>query len=192
MPDDLPIPDETPAEQPVSRVNRCALMKRLRREKRWEEADRFKNEAIREFRKHKVPKEEAREAGWAAMEQAYPPLPEPEPDPEATVEETEPEFDVEAVLAASKGNPPDLVRDILWAYENLENRKAKPEDAPSVGALSLLVWARGARNRFFEQLLPKALAAKAKREGEEAEAEDEDPGLEEVERMLREQEKKRG
>jgi hypothetical protein len=60
---------------------------------------------------------------------------------------------------AGERQSPNLVRDTLWAYENLPNRKAKPEDAPTVGAWSLLTWARRYRNRFFEILLPKAMAA---------------------------------
>lgn len=45
------------------------------------------------------------------------------------------------------------------AYENLSNRKAKPEDAPSLGVWSLLQWGRQYHNRFFEMVLPKAMAA---------------------------------
>jgi hypothetical protein len=55
---------------------------------------------------------------------------------------------------------PDLIRDILWVYDNFDKRNAKKGDAPGGGAWSLLGWSRQYKNRFFEQLLPKALAAR--------------------------------
>ena len=54
-------------------------------------------------------------------------------------------------------------RDIEWVYSTLANRKVRPEDARSLGAWSMLKWARHYKNGFFETLLPKALAAKEKR-----------------------------
>jgi hypothetical protein len=78
----------------------------------------------------------------------------------------------------------DLVEDILWTYRNLMNRKARPEDSPGPGAWALLKWARRAQNRFFEQLLPKALAAR-ERQGEEHEnIRQERRSIEEIENLL--------
>jgi hypothetical protein len=64
------------------------------------------------------------------------------------------------------GPPPDesqpnLTADILWVYAHLDHPTDRPENAPSAGATSLLSWARSARGRFFEQVLPRALSAKA-------------------------------
>ena len=72
----------------------------------------------------------------------------------------EEDFDVDALLEREGNQQPDLVRDTLWAYQHLANRKAKPEDAPSLGAWSLLQWARKYQNRFFEQVLPLAMKNK--------------------------------
>jgi hypothetical protein len=92
--------------------------------------------------------------------------------------------DVDALLERPD-QLPDLTRDTLWAYENLLNRRVKPEDAPSLGAWSLLIWARQYRNRFFEQLLPKAMSAKGD-VGEEGRIKEELQRIEEVrERLMR-------
>jgi hypothetical protein len=50
-----------------------------------------------------------------------------------------------------------LVADTFWVYENLEQKRIMPDEAPSRGAWSLLQWARQYRSRFFEQFLPKAM-----------------------------------
>lgn len=55
---------------------------------------------------------------------------------------------------------PDMARDILWTYANLDHPSAEREAAPSDGAWSMLTWARSERNRFFEQILPKAVTAR--------------------------------
>ena len=57
-----------------------------------------------------------------------------------------------------------MTGDILWTYENLANTKAVPEDAPRMGAWSLLQWARKYQNHFFERLLPKALQYREREE----------------------------
>ena len=49
---------------------------------------------------------------------------------------------------------------------------------------SLLKWARDYRNRFFEQMVPKAMAARAKHEESDEQGADTDLGLEEVRKML--------
>jgi hypothetical protein len=80
---------------------------------------------------------------------------------------------------------PDLVRDTLWTYENLARKGVTPKDAPSLGAWSLLGWAREAQDHFFEKMLPKAMAIEEKRpahspsmqELEDEEAEKELPDL---------------
>jgi hypothetical protein len=135
-------------------VDKLALMERLRAEGRWAEAEAFKNTAIKEFKAKGV--ENPVEAGWEAMATAYPPPPIAEPAESAAEEGL-----IDALLdRGGDRQTHDLTRDILWTYENLMNRQATPETAPGLGAWSLLQWARGARNRFFEQLLPKAQAAR--------------------------------
>ena len=80
----------------------------------------------------------------------------------------EPDIDVDALWdrIGDDRQPPDLIRDVLWTYGALENRQAKPDDAPSLGAWSLLCWARQYRNRFFEKILPKAMLNRPPEDGE--------------------------
>ena len=119
---------------------------------------------------------DANAASWQAMIDKFPPLPaESTPD--------EPSGDVEFLDLGSYDSQPDLVRDILWTYENLARRDINAKDAPGLGAWDLLQWARKSRNRFFEQVLPKAMAVKEK-QPERDEQVVEDPGIEEIKQML--------
>ena len=186
---------------------------RLRREGRWNEACMFRDGERARLRREGRSRLDATDESWAMMLKSFPPLPavgatpaqpaaeqQTAEDPPAEspdslcpvgvgeravcVSEPAPEIS-ETVLTRLRGNSPDLARDILWAYERLEDRGARPEDAPSLGAWALLKWARDYRNRFFEQVLPKALAAsKAGGAGGGDDPEDADPGIEEIERML--------
>lgn len=54
--------------------SKIALTERLRREGRWDAASKFKDDALREFRAKGMKRDEASEAAWEAMEQAYPPI----------------------------------------------------------------------------------------------------------------------
>lgn len=152
--------------------SKIELTERLRREGRWPEASRFKDEALRKLRSDGMTKADAAEEAWRRMAAQYPPsanIGESAPEaPGATAGEPWPaqrprvmehDIDIEALLdrIGDDRQPPDLARDTLWVYQNLENRRAKPENAPSLGAWSLLLWARQYRNRFFEQVLPKAM-----------------------------------
>jgi hypothetical protein len=132
---------------------------RLRKESRWEEASLWRDNQRKQLRAEGKSKTEANDASWQAMIDAFPPLP---------VEEMpthEPCETVELLDIDSYDERPDMSRDILWVYENLVREGVKPEDAPSLGAWALLKWARENRNRFFEQVLPKARATE--REAEE-------------------------
>jgi hypothetical protein len=53
--------------------SKIGLTERLRREGRWGEASKFKDEALKELRSKGMKRDEASEAAWDAMEQAYPP-----------------------------------------------------------------------------------------------------------------------
>lgn len=149
--------------------SKIGLTERLRREGRWSDASLFKDGTLRKLRSDGMTRDKAGEQAWAAMATTYPPL--------AAVEESAPEapdtatgnprghdgndddlIDVDALLdRIGDGQPSDLVRDTLWVYENLANRKIKASNAPSCGAWALLEWARQYRNRFFEQVLPRAM-----------------------------------
>jgi hypothetical protein len=54
--------------------SKIELTERLRREGRWAEASKFKDTALADFRAKGMKREEAAEAAWAAMAEAYPPL----------------------------------------------------------------------------------------------------------------------
>lgn len=53
--------------------SKIVLTERLRREGRWGEASKFKDEALKELRAKGMKRDEASDAAWEAMEQAYPP-----------------------------------------------------------------------------------------------------------------------
>ena len=147
--------------------SKIELTERLRREGRWSEASQFKDEVLKKLRSDGMTRADAAEQAWERMAAQYPPLANigkstPEV-PGATVGDPSPEHDVEIDVLLDRiggGQPSDLVRDTLWTYENLANRRIKASDAPSCGAWALLEWARKYRNRFFEQVLPKAMPNK--------------------------------
>ncbi len=167
--------------------SKIVATERLRREGRWEEASAYRDQVRKELRAQGKPREEAAEAAWEAMLEKYPPLPveqtavsqeviAPPLEPTASAQPDE-ETGLDVLAARTGAKDPDLPRDVLWVYEQLENRKARPEDAPSLGAWSLLKWARNYRNRFFEQLLPKALAVKEEQQQEQGPAAQDSNGL---------------
>ncbi len=151
--------------------SKIGLTERLRREGRWSEATRFKDETIAQLRSEGMKRIDAATEAWKRTAEKYPPLAETD-SVETTAAVQQPEeagddVDVDALLdRVGDRQPPDLVRDTLWVYQNIENRGVKPENAPSLGAWSLLKWARDYRNRFFEQILPKALVNKPANETE--------------------------
>lgn len=53
--------------------SKIALTERLRREGCWDAATKFKDDALRDFRSKGMKRDEASDAAWEAMEQAYPP-----------------------------------------------------------------------------------------------------------------------
>jgi hypothetical protein len=174
--------------------SKIELTERLRLEGRWPQAALFKDETLRQLRSDGMTKADAAEEAWRRMAEKFPPLPDaqqiPEPavvapDPGPSGSQTAagnrlglnghgtpaapavPNEDVDALLdRAGVQQTPDLTRDILWTYQHLQDRQATAESAPTLGAWSLLTWARGARNRFYEQLLPRALANKPPEEEE--------------------------
>ena len=55
--------------------SKIEMTERLRRENRWSEASKFKDTALADFRAKGMGRQEAVEAAWEAMAEAYPPLP---------------------------------------------------------------------------------------------------------------------
>jgi hypothetical protein len=176
------------------RESKVVLSNRLRKEGRWNEATLFKDEVTKELRATKMKPAEVKEKAWEEMARAFQPL--PKPDPAAAVE---PEPEAAAVEedgdnsggAASEGEavetllerlaPVDLFADIRWVYSQLGNMAMCREKSPSTGAWNMLEWARKYQSRFFEQLLPKALA---KGPEDEAVVKREKRRVEEIESML--------
>ncbi len=180
--------------------SKIELTERLRREGRWSEASQFKDETLKKLRSDGMTRADAAEEAWQRMAAQYPPLanigesapevpdatagePWPAQRPRST-EHEEHDIDIDALLdRIGDGRPSDLVRDTLWAYENLANRRIKASDAPSFGAWSLLEWARQYRNRFFEQVLPKAMLSKPPEDEENIR--EEKKSIAEIERVLK-------
>ena len=54
--------------------SKIELTERLRREGNWSAASKFKDDALRDFRSKGMKRDEASEAAWDAMEQAFPPI----------------------------------------------------------------------------------------------------------------------
>jgi len=126
---------------------------RLRREGQWEEASAYRHQVRHQLRTEGRNKFEANEGAWRAMIEKFAPLP-PSKVPADALDDLLRQCGVEKV---------DLVADILWVYQHLADKSVAPEQAPGAGAWALLDWSRRNRNKFFDTLLPKALAAKEKR-----------------------------
>ena len=91
------------------------------------------------------------------MELKYPPIIEPDValDPEEVPADWPEDTNV------------DFASDVTWVYSQLAHADVRPETAPSAGAWSLLQWAKGNKDRFYEQTMPKAAAVRKKREEED-------------------------
>ena len=146
--------------------SRIAVTDRLRQEGRWEEACLYRDNIRKQLRADGMARADANDRAWEAMVEKFPPLPpvERKDDPD--------DWWPEDTVTRNGINRPNLVRDTLWVYEHLAQRNVQPQDAPSAGAWALLRWAREYRNRFFEQLLPKAMSANVQpdRKGEKYDA----------------------
>lgn len=135
--------------------SKIELTERLRRESRWEEASRFKDTAVKDFRDKGMKRSEASEAAWEAMATAFPPLP-PAAGTDALGGSDEGDNELIDVDVMAAKQPHDFARDVQWVYAHLADRNVQPQNAPTAGAWALLIWARQYKNRFFEQVLPKA------------------------------------
>ena len=164
--------------------SKIELTERLRAEGRWSEASKFKDARSGIPRRRHESGTRRRNAAWEAMATAFPPVADGPADPPAGTSEAAADddlIDVDALLADRK--PPDLTRDVLWVYDHLADRNAKPQDAPTAGAWSLLLWPRRYKNRYFEMILPKAMANRPP--GEEDHVREAEMRAEEIEAVLR-------
>jgi hypothetical protein len=165
--------------------SKIELTERLRQEGRWGEASRFKDEVLRECRAKGMKKAEAAEAAWEATADAFPPLPtNNRPDFPPVAPEGEAGDELADAFDDGREMTHDLVRDVFWAYNHL-GRRVVPKDAPSPGAWSLLEYAREYRKPFFENLVPRAMAAQSKRQEESAEEKRERVPIAEIERIIK-------
>jgi hypothetical protein len=146
--------------------SKIELTERLRREGRWSEASLFKDAELRKLRSDGMVKTDASDEAWRRMAAKYPLL-EARSMPTTTAPPALPSLGTESnnlddTLFDFDGDslPPDVIRDVNWVYANIANRQTKPEDAPGPGAWGLLQWARKYQVKFYETLLPKAMAAK--------------------------------
>ena len=155
---------------------------RLRHEGRWAEASVWRDEKRKQLRTDGQTKAGSNEESWDAMLKQFPRLPPSEYAPAAGSS-----TDGLELVETSPGDhdgPTDLVRDALWVYENLARKGVEAKDAPSLGAWSLLGWARRSQDRFFEQTLPKVMVIEEKRPTCEEVEEEEEVDNEAVQRML--------
>jgi hypothetical protein len=148
--------------------SKIELTERLRKEGRWSEASVFKDAEVKRLRSEGVRSVEAKEQAWRLMAEKFPPIGQPlhaafadpapgERAPSAAMAQTADNPEVDAMLEGIAEGRSSLVADTFWVYENLEQKRIMPDEAPSRGAWSLLQWARQYRSRFFEQFLPKAM-----------------------------------
>jgi hypothetical protein len=155
---------------------------RLVREGRWEEASAFRDRVRAQLRAEGKNRRQAAEEAWQAMLEAFPPdtAPATAVDSPSTDNTNTDEMIPQSVVDGS----PDFVGDILWVYSNLEAKRVTFADAPTPGAWNLLKWAREYRNRFFEQLVPKAIASKQQQESEANPYADDPMSIQQIRNMI--------
>ena len=155
--------------------SKIELTERLRREGRWAEASKRKDEMVKLLRADGMKRTEAVEEAWRRLAAEYPPLPhtaEPEPEPEHGDDETEEKAAGRAVgpttLPVAWGELPDsapLDVEVEWVHQNrvlvVEERASgksllhwerarKP--APGYGAVNLMEFAATNRKGFMDIL----------------------------------------
>ena len=123
---------------------------RLRREGRWGEASKYKDEMLSQLRKDGIRRQDAQIEAWKAMLNKYPPL-DPEDEEGPLLASDEPWDDM---CETSSSN---FVSDSMWVYSRIGISGVEPHDAPSAGAWALLQWARKNQDTFFEKLMPRSL-----------------------------------
>ncbi|MGA2035587.1 MAG: hypothetical protein ABSG68_25340 [Thermoguttaceae bacterium] len=183
--------------------SKIELTERLRREGRWAEASRLKDTALADFRAKGMKRDEAAEAAWAAMAEAYPPLPVAEgpADPAAGAPEAM-TTDAPPIPWSDLPTEGDFDEEVRWVHQQYiliieetphgrvihwERARKKP---PSTGACSLARWAADNRTAFYKDLLPKTMAKPSLNQEEEANLREAEMRAEEIEAVLRKYDRK--
>lgn len=131
---------------------------RLRGEGRWEEASKYKDDAVKRLRAEGMPAKEAREAAWCEMSKKY--QASDAPQESFAVSDLK---DLDAAQITALANAPlDYAGDVVWVYRHMENPHVALTDAPSLAAWGLLKYARGNKQRYYEVVLPKAIDSPSK------------------------------
>lgn len=184
--------------------SKIALTERLRREGRWDEASKFKDNAINGFRTDGMKRGDAAEAAWAAMADAFPPM----SVGERPIETRNGTLDSSA---AESGPIPwndlptqaNFDEEVRWVHQQyiliIEDSSQgvvihwdrATTDAPSTGACSLARWAAENRTAFYKDLLPKTMARSNGLGDTENTVKVQDPGLREIKAMLKQLEQDR-
>jgi hypothetical protein len=155
--------------------SKITLTERLRKESRWDEASRFKDEHIAKLRADGKNRKEAQQAAWEALERQYPPL---------EVDGNEEGAYPTDLIETGKLGSSDFHDDAKWVYQHIAVAEVKPEDAPTPGSWALLKWAKRNEDRFFEQVMPKASAAKQSHDSFSNDLDNSDPSLELIQKTL--------
>lgn len=149
---------------------KIAITERLRADGRWEEAAKFKDSEVRRLRGEGVPAKKARQTAWEEMARKYPPA----DTNEAQVQHGLAEVNAEQITALADA-PVDYLGDVVWVYRHMANPLVSLDDAPSMSAWGLLQYARKNKQRYYEVLLPPAIAGHTKAKGGNESAKDEAP-----------------
>lgn len=178
--------------------SKIELTERLRREGRWTEASRLKDTALADFRAKGMKRDEAANAAWAAMAEAYPPLPVAEgPADPAAGTPAAMTTDAPPIPWSDLPTEGDFDEEVRWVHQQYiliieetprgrvihwERATKKP---PSTGACSLARWAADNRTAFYKDLLPRTMAKASPNQEEEANLREAEMRAEEIEAVLR-------
>ena len=178
--------------------SKIELTERLRREGRWTEASRLKDTALADFRAKGMKRDEAANAAWAAMAEAYPPLPVAEgPADPAAGTPAAMTTDAPPIPWSDLPTEGDFDEEVRWTHQQYiliveesprgrvihwERATKKP---PSTGACSLARWAADNRTAFYKDLLPRTMAKASPNQEEEANIREAEMRAEEIEAVRR-------
>jgi hypothetical protein len=191
--------------------SKIELTERLRREGRWAEASQFRDTARGDFHAKGMKRDEASEAAWAAMAQAYPPLPAAEVPTDAAdgVEDTPAPTSPEAASAPLPSPravrmPPEWASlpgnaspkaEVEWVAANLAlcrgRRTGGPDTmdlaqaaspAPSLASIGMLEAAISNPNKFMLEVYTKFVGANEPDPNEKEK--EEEMAIEEVKAIL--------
>ncbi|HUE71420.1 MAG TPA: hypothetical protein VMP01_11100 [Pirellulaceae bacterium] len=139
--------------------SKIAATDRLRKEGRWDEASRFRDDVRKKLREEGLARNEASEKAWQSMLDKFPPNQEPANTRSLPRLEIDDES-LKALAERTRDKRVNLDEDIIWAYLNLRNEKVCLETAPSMGALTMLDYAREFPDNFYRNVLTKVRDSK--------------------------------